>query len=451
MKLFKHQKQSIKKLQDMPFGYDASDAGTGKTRVQIELMQKPGRLPALVLCPKSIMEAAWADDIKKFAPNLRVSVARAANRHEAFETPADVYITNIDAATWLAEQKPKFFSKFSTLIIDESSAYKHHTSKRSKAVVKIRKHFNYAYLMSGTPASNTITDIWHQIKILDGGTRLGTSFFAFRSAVCAPEQVGPRPEMVKWKDKPGAEQTVAAILSDITVRHKLEECLDLPENTERKVTYRPNNKVMKIYREMENNAIAAFRDGKIVSAVNASSVYTKLAQILSGAVYDENGGYVVVDTERYELVADMAEEREAVVIFFLWTHQRDELIKQMKKRDLAYAVIDGTVTDKNRKDAVDGFQSGFYRVILAHPAAAAHGLTLTKGVATIWPTPTSNLEWSRQGNRRIYRAGVKHRTESIMIAADDTVESLMVERLMGKRGIEDSMLSMMSQLQEMRG
>lgn len=451
MKLYKHQKVSVKKFKDVTYGFDTSDAGTGKTRVQIELLRSdPARLPALILCPKSIMHAAWADDIKKFAPELKVSVAPAERRTQAFDASAHVYITNVDAATWLAEQPKKFFSRFKTLIIDESSAYKHHTSKRSKAVVKIRGHFNYVYLMSGTPASNTITDIWHQVYILDSGQRLGRSFFAFRNATCTPEQVGPRPEMVKWKDKPGAEQTVAAILADITVRHKLEECLDLPDNTERTLIYRPNAKVVRAYKQMEEHTLADLDNGKIVTAVNAASAYTKLAQILSGAAYSEDGTYALVDTERYELVADLAAERESVVIFFLWAHQRDELKKQFDRRDIPYAVIDGTATTKARKEAVDSFQAGFYRVILAHPAAAAHGLTLTRGVATIWPTPTSNLEWWRQGNRRIYRAGQTHKTESIVLVAEDTVESLMVERLMAKKEIEDSMLSMMQRLQEIR-
>src|SRR6185312_12587750 len=111
--------------------------GTGKTRVAIETVRARVRADGraiLVLGPKSILRSAWRDDILKFAPELITSIAYAENREKAFATPADVYITNHDAVNWLFRQDKKFFKRFSTIVIDESGAYKHHTSKRSKAL-----------------------------------------------------------------------------------------------------------------------------------------------------------------------------------------------------------------------------------------------------------------------------------------------------------------------------
>jgi SNF2 family DNA or RNA helicase len=292
--------------------------------------------------------------------------------------------------------------------------------------------------------------LWHQIYVLDGGKRLGGSFFGFRNAVCTPEQVGPEPRMVAWHDKPGAEQTVASLISDITVRHKLEECLDLPENSEHMIKYRPPVKVQKAYDQMEKSALVELSGGHVINAVSAGVVHMKLAQILSGAAYSESGNSAIIDTERYELTADLIAERDASVVFFLWTHQRDLIIEELKKRNIRYAVIDGNATDKERKAAVDGFQGGFLQTVLCHPQAAAHGLTLTRGKATIWPTPTSNLEWWIQGNRRIYRAGVKHRTETICLYAPDTLEEIMLERLRAKDETQTNLMGMLKQLQTVR-
>ena len=101
---------------------DASDPGTGKTRVQIELFKARranGGGVALVIAPKSLLRSAWEDDFKKFSPGTIVSVATALNREKAFATPADVYVTNTDAVNWLAKQPKKFFERFDTLIVDE--------------------------------------------------------------------------------------------------------------------------------------------------------------------------------------------------------------------------------------------------------------------------------------------------------------------------------------------
>jgi len=159
---------------------DASDPGTGKTRVYLEVFaerRRQGSGAMLVIAPKSLLEAAWVEDIYKFVPHLRSSVAYASNRGDAFEEKADVYLTNVDAARWLAEQEPGFFSKFDTLCLDEFTAFKHRTSGRSKAMQNIVKHFMFRHGMSGTPNTNSITDIWHPLYLVDDGKRLGNSFF----------------------------------------------------------------------------------------------------------------------------------------------------------------------------------------------------------------------------------------------------------------------------------
>ena len=258
--LFKHQAKSVEFMDTRPRVLDASDPGTGKTRVQIELFaarRAAGGGAALVIAPKSLLRSAWEDDFKKFAPQVTVSVAPADKRKQAFNTPADVYVTNTDAVNWLVKQDAKFFKRFDTLIIDELSAFKHHTSGRSKAMNKIKKHFKCRYGLTGTPNSNTITDLWHQMFILDDGQRLGKSFYQFRNSTQTPEQVGPQANMLKWTDKPGAEIAVGGMIQDMVVRHKFEECLDIPANHEYSVPYHMPPKQAKLYQQFEKNAIAA--------------------------------------------------------------------------------------------------------------------------------------------------------------------------------------------------
>jgi SNF2 family DNA or RNA helicase len=445
---FKHQTQSIQTFLDSPIGFDGSDPGTGKTRVQIDLFsirRRRGEGCMLVIAPKSLLEAAWADDIRKFAPHLTISVAHAKNREKAFTAPADVYITNTDAVKWLAKQKPAFFKRFSTLVVDESSAFKHHTSQRSRALEKIKKHFEYRYAMSGTPNSNAITDIWNQIKLLDDGQRLGRSFYHFRGSVCQPQQVGPQPNMVKWEPRNGSEEAIANLIADITVRHKFEDCVSIPENFTSERHYRLSNPQLKAYLQMEKDAVAQLQNG-LVTAVNAASVMTKLLQIASGAVYDGTGKYHLVDPGRYELIADLVAERKHSLVFFHWAHQREQLIKELELRGITYTVIDGTTKDTDRREAVRLFQAGFYRVLLAHPQSAAHGLTLTRATTTIWASPTYNLEHYLQGNRRIYRAGQTQRTETIVVLAEDTIESKVLEKLTAKQERQFKTLDLLQDL-----
>ena len=47
-------------------------------------------------------------------------------------------------------------------------------SQRSKAMAKLVDHFEYRIVMSGTPNSNTILDIWHPALLVDDGQRSKT-------------------------------------------------------------------------------------------------------------------------------------------------------------------------------------------------------------------------------------------------------------------------------------
>lgn len=431
-----HQVVSIKHNDKSNIVFDVSDPGTGKTFVRIigfAKRRKAGGGCLLVLAPRSLLRSVWVNDIAKFAPSLRVSVADANNREAAFAEDADVYITNVDAVKWLAERKPAFFARFSELVVDESTAYKHHTSQRSKAAAKIAKHFKYRCCMTGTPNGNTITDIWHQVQILDEGKRLGFSFYKFRDAVCQPTQVGRSAQAIRWNDKEGAEEAVFGLLSDIVVRHKFEDCVDIPANHTYSLDYGLSPKQMRAYFEMEQTQMLTLKNSaQSVLAINAAAVATKLLQISSGAVYDGTGGYMTVDTARYEMILDLVEQRKHSLCFFFWKHQRDALLKEAVKRGVTHAVIDGGTSDKEREEIVRGYQAGVYQVLFAHPKSAAHGLTLTKGTATIWSSPTYDLEVFKQGSKRQHRIGQTAKTETIVILAKGTIEEKVYELMEGK-------------------
>ena len=79
------------------------------------------------------------------------------------------------------------------------------------------------------------------------------------------------------------------------------------------------------------------------------------------------------------------------------------------------------------------FQEGKYQVLFAHPQSAAHGLTLTKGTATIWAGPTHNLEHFLQGFKRVYRIGQTQKTETIVVVAEDTIDEKVWASLQTKK------------------
>jgi len=462
VKLYKHQLKTVKFTTTHSRVFDTSDAGTGKTAAHIVAFAKRRRTGdgcMLVVCPRSIMFNVWVNDFKTFAPDMVVSVAPASKRAEGFVKPADVYITNHDAAVWLAKLPVKFWKKFDTLALDESTAYKHHTAARSEAIQTISNQFKYRVCMTATPNSNTILDIWHQAFLLDNGKRLGASYYSFRNTVCSPTQVTKDPRAIQWADRDGAEEAVFGLLADITIRHELDKCVDIPPRHEYTINFTLTSKARSMYEQMAQNqlipmlnALRLQRSKKqvtktsLVTAINASAVYTKLCQIASGAVYSSPDVYTLIDTSRYELIADLIEARPISLVFYLWQHQHDQLVIELKKRGIQIGLYDSKLSDRARRQVVDDYQLGKFKTLLAHPQSASHGLTLTTGTSTIWASPTSNLEWFKQGSLRQRRIGQTKKTETVIVTAQDTVETDVYEKLLSKNARMTNLLDMFASM-----
>jgi SNF2 family DNA or RNA helicase len=227
--------------------------------------------------------------------------------------------------------------------------------------------------------------------------------------------------MVQWVPRDGGYDAVAALLADISIRHELEKCFDMPGEIVHNLVVTLPKKLMKLYDQMAKDQAIALK-GKTITAINGGVAANKLLQIAAGSLYDNERLAEILDTSRAELVADLCEERDHTIIAFTWHHQRDMLIAALEKRGRKVAYIDGTVPVLKRNKIVEDFQAGMYDDILLHPQAAAHGLTLTRATTTIWASPTYNYEHFDQLNRRAYRKGQERRCEVIVITAENTLD-----------------------------
>jgi SNF2 family DNA or RNA helicase len=235
--------------------------------------------------------------------------------------------------------------------------------------------------------------------------------------------------MVQWLDKPEALDAVTDLIKDITIRYKFEDCIDIPEHIKTFTTLEPPAWLMKKYLEFKEFSVLETENGEELSAIHAGAKVKKLLQLLSGAVYDQEGKALKVHDARYNLVLDLIEERDQCVVAYNWKHELEQLTRIASNRNIKYACINGEVKNSDRTKHVKAFQKGELKVIFAHPQSAGHGLTLTAGTTTIWCSPTYNAEHYEQFNRRIYRAGQTRKTETIRIAYADTEEIGVYEKL----------------------
>ena len=359
---YAHQKITTDFIVDTNTCLITSDPGTGKTRAVLDAHAILGG-KTLVLAPLSILEAAWGEDINKFQPEIKYGVAYAKNRKQVFEdNENEMVITNFEAVNFLSKNT-HYCEQFDTIVIDEFTAFKNREAKRSKNLKKIISYFTNRIAMSGTPNSNTILDIWHPALLIDDGKRLGTRFYAFRHQVCTPKFNGFANE---WIDKPGIEEAVADKLSDISIRFALSDCIDLPDNIVRTVNTKLTPNIQKQYKTLADESVLYTKSGT-VNAVNAAARVKKLLQLVTGAVYDEDGVVQFVHQERYDIVMTLVNQRAHSLVAFNWKHERDALVELANKEGITYDVIDGTVPAERRKDIVARYQAGQIKSFILSP------------------------------------------------------------------------------------
>ena len=96
---------------------------------------------ALVIAPKKVAEDTWTREQEKWEhlKNLRIIPVLGSLRKRiiALNTPGDVYVINRENTEWLVDYYKNDWP-FDLVVIDELSSFKNPSSKRFKALKRVR-------------------------------------------------------------------------------------------------------------------------------------------------------------------------------------------------------------------------------------------------------------------------------------------------------------------------
>lgn len=422
-------------------GICLNDMGTGKTLSVLwaadYLMDRRDVHRMIVVCPKSTMSSVWEDEVyTHFLSKRKVMVLNGdrAKRLRCLAEPADIYVINHDGLKVIEDELRKR-TDIDLWVIDEASAFRNATSKRHKLLADLVRPTDWMWLLTGTPCPQEPTDAWGLAKLMHG-SRVQPAFFRqFK------EQTMLQITQYKWVAKADAFTQAYAILQP-GIRFKKEDCLDLPDVTfqTRMCVLSPDQQAA--YKTMISTLVANVK-GVEINAANAAVKMLKLLQVCVGSIYDEFGqGYDIDSSDRLKVLEELCEQaNRKVIVFVPFTQALNQVAAHLRKR-WTVAVVDGSTTDTQRKKIFHDFQhEADPRILVAHPATTAHGLTLTAADLTVWYAPITSLEIFEQANNRMNRPGQHHKMTIAMIAAT-MLEQNLYQALKGKQDVQNSVLSL---------
>ncbi len=381
-------------------------------------------------------EDTWSTEVDKWdhISHLKISkiLGTPKQRKEAVEKDADIYVTNRENVVWLVDNYFKQW-KWDTCIVDELSSFKSSKAKRFRALKKVRPYFKRMVGLTGTPAPNSLIDLWPQIYLLDGGKRLGRTITGYRQQYFNP---GRRNQYVvyNWELKEGAEEQIHKKISDICISMMAKDYLDIPERIDNVININLPKQSIDKYKQLEKDLVIELGEDDITAA-NAAVLTNKLLQISNGAIYSEDKQVIEIHEEKLKALLDIIEAANGkpVLIFYSFKHDFDRIVNFLESKKLNAIGLE----DSND---IKKWNNGEIPILLVHPASAGHGLNLQYGGNIIvWFGLTWSLELYQQANARLHRQGQKETVVINHLVSKNTVDEDVIKAL-GSKEVNQNVL-----------
>ena len=443
-----------------------ADMGTGKTGAAVNILRmKYGEnkrvMKTLILSPLVTL-FNWKDEFFKHSyiksDIIHPIYGTTAKKLKLLEKALYNDENSIIIVNYEAMIAPKFVAAIKewgpeVLLLDEAHYCKSHKSKRSKAIFELSLGCKYRYIMTGTPMTNKVTDLFMQYKILDHGKTFGDNFYVFQRMYMRDSNASWSHLQKHFPNWVVREDKIDEIYNKVyskAIRVTKDETLDLPPLVEEtyKVPLSPKQK--SYYTNMERDFLTFIEEGEKKGIAVAQLAITKalrMQQIVTGFVNDEDGQVIEIqDNPRLKAVEELVSalhEQHKVILWCSFRHNYKQLGDLMAKMKIKHEFITGDMDLKEKRDAMDSFNNDeSTRVIICNRKAGGIGINLVAASYSIVYSRNFSLEEELQSRDRNYRGGseIHDRIVRINLCAEDTTDERITEALLSKKKVSDNIL-----------
>lgn len=376
------------------------DMSLGKTAIALTAVRNMYAMDMLpdgvvLVAPIDVTKDTWQNEAKLWShlKDMTFQIVDAKNKNERLRqlnAKVDIRIISYTLLPWLGKLlAPKIWRKKkrrgqvkakaprpefmpTLLILDESDHIKGRGGWFNVLKNRVLKYVSFSLLLTGTPASHSLFDLWPQAYVIDRGTRLDTAFDRYRSRFFEKEH----PNSFAYTPRPGAEKRIYKLLDDIAVRLDAEDWLDLPEIVPNTVYVDLPPRAMQLYRKHEEDMFIRLDNLKEVEAANAAILSGQCWQLAGGAIYDDEEdrtSWTEIHRAKLDALSRVLEQigNEQVMIAYWFRHERERL-----QREYPDAIF---MNKTNSMQVKDMWNERKARRVFINPGRSAYGLNMQYG------------------------------------------------------------------------
>lgn len=432
--------------------------GIGKTSATLNALShllKSGKSKgALVMAPMRVANLTWPMEVQRWDDFkwMRVANLRTEGGKRAFlQGKAHIYVVNFESIPILLKlvkgrKDVRLGLPFDTIIVDESTKMKNPSSKRINAFRREVKHEDVkrVWALTGTPAPNSLMDLFAQVRFVDGGQRLGRAFDLFKQTYFRPTGY----QGYQWKELPGSQEKIEQRIADITLTLRSKDWLNLPETVVEDVETPLSTDLAKKYQDFERDLVLEIRKDKEITAASAAALVSKLLQFTSGSVYDEDGKHNELHDLKLKALERIAKEADSpLLVAVAFKHE----IARIRERFPKAKFFQDAKSLTSQKEMLEEWNAGKIPMLVAHPKSMSHGLNLQAGGNNlVWMSLTYSRDDYEQTIGRLERRGQDAVVKVWRIMCPDTVDYAVATVVEEKRATEDRLLAALQLLESCR-
>ncbi len=433
--LFPHQKEAVLFILNNKDVAIFDEQGLGKTKVVIDSLSKEMELKrinsVLIICKKNLMNN-WKEEIEIHS-NLSSVIVRESKvkRGNLLTFPVSFMIISYETATNEIDALIQLLKirKFA-VVLDESHRIKNPYSKATKAIHELSPFAKQKIILSGTPVANKPEDLWAQFYFLDEGKLLSADFHEFKVKF----------QLKNNKIDVTSLSRLREIVNKKSIRRLKKDVLELPDKRYINIEVPLNKEQRKIYDQLKEEMIVEITDMNdkqinedIENILKKLLRLTQIAsnpQLINKKYTEEPAKFGALD----KAIKNIIKRGEKTIV---WSSFIENILK-LKKRYSNYnpVVIYGGMSIDRRNESVTEFKTNpACKILIANPAAAREGLTLTIANNAIYLDRNFNLVDYLQSQDRIHRISQTRKCNIMLILAKDSIDEYIDAVLFKKMNI----------------